>query len=234
VTKLPIQDAISVLAEIKGCQVKAGIQDHCFIAFGTLLGALRPTARTVGDRKVYMTGFMEHDDDMDIGVLDDRISKEEQTTYIRYLQEKNLFRAREKYQHRTDNNRLVWCSLRRSPAPRGAKCCHWFWQNWKGYYWHSKGADWADLGKNKFPLAKFPRQEDSEAVMLGVPQDWMGELVPIMFEGIEVNIPLYSGKCVDLWYPSWFTPKQGGASAKAIVATVGSWSDERTWKIIKS
>jgi len=225
-----IQNASSLLADIKSCAVKAGIYEHWFLSFGTLLGAVRPTRRHDAPAP-YVQGIMEHDDDMDIGIFADRITAEQEEAYLEALREKKVFDKREAYERRSDTNRLLWFTLRREEPPTGTKCCHWLFYEWNGFMWHSKGREW--LAENKFPSRKYPHQQTDEAMGKGLPAKFLmpGELMEIDFEGGRYNVPVMYGGALDHWYPYWLVPIKGGSSKTEYVMKVERWSDQRTWRI---
>ena len=226
---MDIKNGRATLGKIRECAVEAGVFHALFIAFGTALGAMRPTPRTAGDQKINVRGLMEHDNDMDMGIFSEQITREQEEHYVDLLLKKGLFKAREEYERRDDTGRLLWCSLRPSAAPIGTKCCHWFFYKWKGYQWHSKGLRWLD--ERKFPSRKFPHSQGDAAIAKGIPEVFLNELMEITFEDMKFNIPVKIGSCCDVWYPTWGVPKSGGASATPSVSLIGKWNDEKTWKI---
>ena len=228
--RINLANARKTLASIKKCAVEAGIYHAWFLCFGTTLGAVRPSPRIIGEGTRYMRGFIEHDDDIDIGIFPNMITAAQETEYIRLLREEGMFNCREEKQRRADTNRLLWFTLRREKPPVGTKCCHWFWYRWRGYWWHSKGKDW--LQERKFPTRKWKHEQSDDALSLGIPEEYLNAgLMEVEFEGDMYNIPIKSGYCVDYWYPGWAVPKEGGASSKKIVGLIGNWADEQTWKI---
>lgn len=230
---MDIRNAVQTLQKLKHCAVEAGIYDHWFLCFGGMLGAVRPTMRKWGGDIVYVTGVMEHDNDLDIGIFADKITAEQENTYVRLIKESGLTKIRGEdpghKMYRTDTNRLVWMTLRGSKPPIGTKCCHWFWLPWNGHYWHTKGSKW--LG-GKFDNRQFEYNQNDDAMMLGVPGDTLSDLTEVDYDGMKLNVPLNAGSCCDLWYPGWLTPKESGTSAKAIVARVKKWEDQSTWKML--
>ena len=229
-----IPNAAALLRTEKECAVKAGVYPYWFLAFGTLLGAARPTLRKYADPPYkadphYALGLMAHDDDMDIGVFADNITAEQEEAYIAYLKEEKCFRWRRKFQRRFDNNRLLWFSMRREKPPDGTKMCHWFFYEWNDIMWHSKGSKW--INELKFPSRKFPHKADDQAIGLGVPAKALTkEVVEIEFEGEAYNVPATTGKVLDYWYPKWFTPA-GGSSRKTYVMCAPDWANQKTWRI---
>jgi len=220
-----VQNARALLKDIKQCAVDAGIYAHWFISFGTLLGAVRPTKRE-GE---FCRGIMEHDDDMDVGILRDRITKEQEDAYIENLKSVGAFNKRRIFERRQDDERLLWCSCRREKPPDGTKCCHWFFYEWKGFLWHSKGKDW--LSERKFPSRLYPHTRDDASMAKGLPAHYCNELMEIEFEGEKYNVPTTFGHCLDSWYPEWSEPKKGGTSKTKFIMKIGSWGDEQSYRI---
>ena len=223
-----IPNARNLLRDIKQSAVKAGIYHAWFLAFGTLLGACRPSNRK---GLACQHGIIEHDDDMDIGIFTDQITAEQEEAYLAYLREAGAFLKREADQRRTDNNRLVWFTLRREDPPDGTKCCHWLFYEWNGFMWHSKGKQWLD--ERKFPSHKYPHAQTDEAMGKGVKATSLlpTELVEIDFEGERYNVPAMAGHLMDAWYPCWMVPRIGGASATEYIMKVGKWANKQTWRI---
>lgn len=228
---LNIDNARHLLHDLKDCAVKADIYKYWFIMFGTLLGAVRPTLRKIAPQPYYIQGIMEHDDDMDVGIFHDRVTAEQEEAYLRYLHEAKCFKAREKYQRRSDTNRLLWFSLRREVPPTGTKCCHWLFYEWNGFMWHSKGKDW--LNELKFPSKKYPHTQDDDAIGKGLPAKYLSpdDLVEVTFEGEPYNVPVKFGMCMDFLYPHWLIPKAYGSSETSYIMKVGKWNDQKTWMI---
>ena len=227
---MDLNNASSLLEIDKKCAVSAGIYPHWFISFGTLLGAARPTLRKIPSPH-YTQGIIEHDDDMDIGIFADNITHDQESAYIDNLRSAGCFRHREEYARRSDNGRLLWCSIRRDPAPVGTKCCHWFFYSWRGYMWHTKGKNW--LNEAKFPSSKYPHGQKDDAIAKGILERSLtpGELFELDFEGGRYNVPVRFGACLDFWYPSWLMPRIGGASATEYIMRVPQWSERKSWKI---
>lgn len=234
-----VHNARKTLSKLKRCALEAGIYHSWFLSFGTLLGAIRPSKLPWGEGFKYQRGLIDYDDDMDVGILSDRITKDQEQAYIELIRKAGLFGwderrqtvVREKYQYREDNGRLLWMSLRPSPPPGGTKCCNWFWTDYHGYYWHSKGADWVDPTKGKFRKIKTGHRDTDQAVMLGIPKFCLDELMEITFYDEKYNVPVMYGHCLDWWYPKWIQPQERCSSARAIHCVVGRWDDESTWRI---
>ena len=222
---MDVANAKIFLRDIKQCAVDAGIYAHWFISFGTLLGAVRPTKRGTD----FVRGIMAHDDDMDVCILRDNITKAQEDAYIENLRSAGAFKCREIYQRRDDDHRLLWCSCRREKAPAGTKCCNWFFYEWKGFLWHSKGKDW--LNEQKFPSRLYPHTQEDAAMAKGIPVSYFGGLMEAEFEGELYNMPVNFGHCMDFWYPEWYEPKKGGASKSKYIMKIGRWGDESTYRI---
>ena len=223
-----ISDAQKTLEKLKQCAIEAKIYHAWFISFGTLLGAIRPTFTKWGHETRYMRGIMSHDNDMDVSILSDKITIEQENHYVSLIRDAGLYKSREEYQYRDDTNRLLWTSLRGHKAPAGTKCCNWFWQKHKDYYWHSKGLAWVS---NKFPKQVTGHENTDKAIMLGIPETYLSDLVEIDFIGGKYNIPVMYGHCLDWWYPEWIVPKKGGTSARKIHCVVKNWENVSDWKI---
>jgi len=222
---------IRLLDKLQCCADRAEIAEYQFIAFGTLLGAVRPTLRQeVTGPPFYSRGIMQHDTDMDMGFLADKFHPDQREAYYHYCHEmgmmSNWTRPAQRIRRRQDNNHILWFSARLGHQ----KCCQWFFFEHKNYSWHSKGSDWTK--ERKFPMAKYPRREGSQALCLGAPAKFLQELMPLEFEGLNVNAPRHAGSLLDFWYPGWSVPKKGGSSAKRIVLTVDRWKDEKSWKLV--
>ena len=82
------------------CAKKAGIYDNMFLAYGSLLGAVRSG------------GIIEHDDDMDVGFIGAPQSGVED--YVGYLSAAGLGRYR--WLNHRYAEKFVWCSIRMHPA----------------------------------------------------------------------------------------------------------------------
>jgi hypothetical protein len=181
------------------CATKAGIFDYMFIAFGTLLGYCREG------------GIIGHDHDMDVGFLSELMTKEQEDAYISYCKEEGLFEYRREEGINPANGRHFWLSLRSQPKEYCMKCCHWWFFEHKGYYWHHKGG---------------------QSLIKGIPKEHLDRLKPTIFLGIETKVPVFSGHCLDFWYPpDWGTPRDGGNSSKEILMNVKRWDDKSTWSI---
>jgi hypothetical protein len=89
------------LARQMECARAAGIYEHTFLSFGGLLGFVREQ------------GFIEGDNDLDVGVFADNITAEQEREFVRLLgmpttdfpTSKGLFEYRERSTRREDNGR---------------------------------------------------------------------------------------------------------------------------------
>jgi hypothetical protein len=217
-----------LLETLKLCAEKAGIEDRQFLAFGSLLGSVRPTLRRTPEGiPYYKRGQIPWDHDSDVGFLP--IHWERKDAYFNYCREAGLFSHWEYPAHRIrrrqDNDEIVWFSTKLNKK----RCCQWFFFEHKKYMFHSKGKAW--LAEKKFHHADYPRKEGVHAIALGAPLKYFDGLVPFEFEGVPMNAPAKSGSLLDFWYPGWGMPKQGGASRKDIVMLIRDWSRPETWKL---
>jgi phosphorylcholine metabolism protein LicD len=211
--------ALADLRTIYACAKEAGIENYVFVCFGLLLGVVRNQ------------GFIPNDDDVDMGVLSDKITKEQEDKYVDALKREGMFFARERIEKRTDTDRYTWFSLRK--RHNHAKFCHWFWQKHAGFYWHTKAGRWVEDGKHKFGAANHDLVLDptAAAIMKGIPEGCFDELVSVDFLGVRIRIPAQYGTCLDTWYPGWLLPMRS-KSSKRILCQVGKWAKIDTWKVV--
>lgn len=223
--------ALEDLKDIYSCAKEAGIEDAVFVGFGLLLGIVRE-----GD-------FIKHDNDIDMCVRADLITPTQELNYYNYLHEKGLFFSRDHKSFRrvekgfginkivpgssNEQVRFTWFSLRK--RINHLKFCHWFFFPWNGYQWHSKSGKW--ITPRKFDPKLWNYKRTDEAMMKGIPANYIEKLTKYKFHGIKINVPLMVGSCLDFWYPGWLIPRNGGASAKKIGCIVGDWKDKTTWKV---
>jgi len=203
------------LAICYDCAREAGIEEHLFVNFGLLLGIVRD-----GD-------FIGNDDDIDMCLKADKITEEQERKYLELLEKKEMFMARRKSSTRKDTGRCTWFSLRKRPIH--AKFCHWLGFEWEGFWWWSKAGKWVTA--RKFDMDRWGYTNDTDGLMLGIPAEYMEELIWINFRGIKVKIPARFGSILDWEYPGWVIPKKGGSSKKQTVCIIGKWADQRTWRV---
>lgn len=208
--------AIQDIRTVYSCAEAAGIREHLFVCFGLLLGIVREK------------DFIENDDDIDMGIISERITREQEKKYFQNLVDAEMFFARRRIEKRDDIDRFTWFSLRK--RNNRAKFCHWFWIKHAGYYWHTKAGKWVNRGKFA-GIDDVEFRENDNAVMKGIPIGHMNEFQEIDFHGIKVNVPVLCGTCCDFWYPGWLTPCRS-KSAKAILCVVPKWEDTDKWKVI--
>lgn len=206
--------AIEDIVTCYECAEKAGFKDKLFINFGLLLGIIREY------------DFIANDDDVDMSVLSDDITVDQQNEYINLLDKNGMFFARKKMAYRKDNGRVVWFTLRRQE--RRAKFCHWFGFTWQNIWWWSKGSRW--VRPSKFNVDRWNYDLHDEGIALGVPADIITELMWIKFKDIKVRIPVKFGSVLDWEYPGWPVP-QGGSSRKNIVCIIPKWDNPHSWRV---
>jgi hypothetical protein len=217
------------------CAKKVGIDEHLFVNFGLLLGIVREK------------DFIAHDNDIDMSIHADRITKEQQLEYINYLggnvdenghlkrplktlkelAGQGMFFGRDRGSKRKDTGMYTWFSLRKRPGR--SKFCHWCGFEWQGFWWWSKAGKW--VTPRKFDYERWGYDNNTQGIMLGMPAEYVRELIWIKFRGIKVQIPKHFGSALDWMYPGWVVPKKGGSSKKQIVCIVPRWDDPRTWKV---
>jgi len=232
--------AVEDIKTMLDCAQKAGISHALFINFGLLLGICRDK------------DFVGHDNDVDMCVQADKITAEQEFRYFEELHKAGMFAARHGKSFRKDANgfdksrywmvinkqqtqtgkivRFTWYTLRKRKDR--CKFCHWFMFPWGGYYWWSKSGQWVE--QRKFRKEKWKYHGNDDAIMLGIPQQYIEELQQINFYGMKVNIPKNKGSVLDWEYPNWLVPRVGGSSKKNVVCIVGKWEDQNTWKIRKA
>lgn len=193
-----IKNTADQLARQVECAKKVGIYDSMFLAFGSLLGYIREGT------------IISHDDDMDIGIMADNITIEQQHEYVQAMGESckafpnhGLFEYRREMTRRQDNGGLFWVSIRGRPVGQCYKCCHWFFWTQQGYTWHSKGPG---------------------SYVKGAPVEYFGMGPEVNFLGVKIRIPKMSGALMDFWYTDWFMPRVGGNSARKVLMTDVNWT----------
>ena len=236
--------ALDELKKMLECGEKAGIRQAMFVGFGCMLGQIM-----LFDKNKGHGDFIPHDDDMDMCIDADMITPEQEAEYYRQLVKNGLFSGgRHKVSFKSDANgfdssiiqerhgrveptgkkvRFAWLSLKHMHG--GVKSCNWFFFKWNGFYWHTKGGKWVNTTKfNKYDVPFVPTDD---AIMKGIPQDYLGEYVDTPFHNITVPFPAKIGHCADFWYPGWSINK-GGKSSKEVLCVVRRWEDQKTWKVI--
>jgi hypothetical protein len=229
------RNADELLSKLLECGEKAGIRDSMWPGFGFTLGVVM-----VGD-------YIPHDRDIDMCLMSDEFSKEKEDAYLEELHkphnffdtknpgreiERHFFEKRERAPvRRTDTERAVWCSLGPKSITHedGIKSCQWFWFDYQGFSWHTKGGLWLD--PQKFNQATFQWSNNDDACCKGIPSELVKSFETISFHGIDLRIPTLAGSCCDWWYPGWHLNK-GGASRKLTVLIVGNWKKKNTWRFV--
>lgn len=206
---LAVQDLKTILA----CAKEVGIESHLFISFGLLLGICREH------------DFIGHDNDIDMCILADRITKEQEDGYYGLLTAAGMFQAREQVTRRRDTDRITWFSLRK--RANRSKFCHWFCFEWNGYLWHTKSGRW--VKQSKFSRDALHFEDTDDAVLQGTPVEYVQPLREVQFRDMDVRIPALPGAVLDWCYPGWFTPKRSGSSSHRAMARVPKWADRSTW-----
>lgn len=231
--------AVETLRIIHECASKAGIRKALYVNFGLLLGIIRES------------DFIKWDTDVDMCLKQELITPAQEIKYFKLLEENGLFAARKKWSSINDKNgfseklissrkkdadttaadrkvRFTWFSLRK--AKEYPKFCHWIMTDWNGITWHSKGGLW--ISKHKFNRKHYNYNPTDEAILKGIPQKYVEELIEINFYGIKMQIPALYGSCLDFLYPGWLIPSHRGASASKIVCVAPKWADKKTWRVI--
>ena len=195
------------LARQVECAKQAGIYDAMFLAFGSLLGLVRHNG-----------SMIPGDDDMDVSIISEMITPEQQKEYIKLIQqptaefpEHGLFEYRGLVNRRQDNDGHFWISIRGKPAEECFKCCHWFFWAQHGYSWHCKGPG---------------------SLVKGAPEQFISIGPEAEFLGVKIHIPKMTGAILDFWYTDWGTPRAGGNSAKKVLFTEVDWKT-MTGKVVE-
>ncbi len=232
------KNAVSLMRMLHECAETAGFREYLFPGFGTLLGIIRE-----GD-------FIQSDRDMDHCIMGTKITKlqeekflcevakdrenvvcwiSEKDTVKRHLP-KGLFEGRRRNpKRRKDNERFLWtsCGHLNPSSQQGCKSCVWKWFEYAGFAWHSKGSKWVD-GK-KFNEDDFSYDPANiQAIAKGIRAEYVQEFTQINFKGIQINVPVLSGHCLDAWYPGWARPEKG-ASRKIDVLLIPEWNRPKGW-----
>jgi len=213
------EEGYRLLKKMYDCAGRAGISDVMWIGFGTALGYLRHG------------NFVPNDRDMDMCFNSDLITKEQQFAYSDLLYESSKEKPHRWRgpQVRDDNGKILWFSYgdKHPDKEHGVKSCQWFFYNWNGYSWHTKGGMWVD--HNKFNPSNVEYTQGDAAISKGIPEVLVNKLVKTTWNGIEIMVPERLGGCCDHWYPGWCNPDKG-ASAHEHVMVVGNWNDKKTWR----
>ena len=183
------------------CLKRAGMFDATVLGFGGLIGYCR---------EPQMVNF--NDDDLDLIIFENMVTREQEEAYMIYCEEEGLFRYRKRTQRHPVTGRLFWISMRMFPRSQSWKCCHWFMWRHKGIIWHCKGVD---------------------ALIKGIPADLFEPGLTVPYLGTEIKIPKSPGACLDFWYPNWVTPRDGGKSSFQLLMKCPNWKEKDTWTIEK-
>lgn len=246
--------ATDTLKKCYKCAEKAGIRHALFVNFGLLLGIVREKDYISHDSDVDMCIKQElitpeqeilyRNYLKDEGILTDTRDKYSVRPDEDGYDELQLFERDEKkvkyvikcaekgeiadYYGKPVGKkvRLTWFTLR--PKPGYPKFCHWFMFPWNGCYWHTKAGKW--VSERKFTHRKWDYKKTDEAIMKGIPVEFLENLVTVNFYGVDIQIPENLG-ILHFMYNNWLIPKRGGASSKKIVCVVGKWKDRKTWRI---
>lgn len=200
--------------KIRDIAIESGIYNAFFPGFGTLLGMIRNG------------NLIKHDDDTDMCIMSEKISKEKEDVFFNKLCKYDMFKKRRREHRRTDDGRLLHLSLKSNDVT--AKSCIWFFFKYKNYYFHSKGDNWvAKIGLYLKPEAN----QKSEAIAKGIPAYLFDKFISYEFKKKFYQIPEKYGTILDMWYPNWKIPKAGGTSSEEMLLIIDRWSDEKTWKM---
>ena len=208
---LTIQDMKTIIQ----CAKDAGVYDHLFVSFGLLLGICREH------------NFIKHDNDVDMCLLADNITKEQEDDYFDALKGEGMFQAREEVARRRDTGRMTWFSLRRRADH--SKFCHWLCFRWGGYVWHTKSKRW--IKTSKFGRSEIKYREEDDAILQGTPENYVLPLQKCDFKDMVISIPARPGSVLDWCYQGWYMPKSGGSSAHRALCRVPKWSDPSGWVV---
>jgi hypothetical protein len=234
-TDLRLRNADELIDSLLRCGEKVGIREAMWPGFGFTLGL------------VMVGGYIPHDRDIDMCLMADKFTKEQEDAYMDELHkphkffdpknpsrqiERHFFEKRERAPvMRDDTNRVLWCSLgpKSIQHEEGIKSCQWFWFDWQGYSWHTKGGLWLD--PHKFNQANFQWNNQDAACCKGIPEGLVKDFETMSFHGIDIQVPVRAGTCCDWWYPGWHLSK-GGSSRKLTVMIVGDWKKQKTWRFV--
>lgn len=202
---------------------KAGIGHATFLNFGTLLGCIREGK------------LIEYDDDTDIGIRSDWITRQQEVAFYDMLEKEGMFECRRRKQTREDIQRFLWMSLKFDIESN--KSCIWFMFPWKGYLYHCKGRRWLrKIGLKPEVMRALPNRgqhlADYETIMKGNSLRCFDDMISVKFYGMRMNIPCGYGTLLDEYYPNWGIPGRGSSSRYNIVL-IKNWKDENSWMVIR-
>ncbi len=210
-----LESSIDILKSLKECAISAKIQDKMFLGFGTLLGAIRERS------------IIEHDTDLDVCFLP--LTPSEKERYYAKCNSQGLLDGWPDPSVRIASKptgEILWFSAKKSE--KATKCCNWFFEEWAGNMWHTKGKLWTS--EYHFDRKKYDLSDD--AVMKGAPANLFKKLTEVDCFAGKFNYPLNSGELLDFWYPHWIEPRYAEESTFAKIARVGKWYDKNTWSLI--
>lgn len=232
------KNAASLMKMLHECAETAGFREYLFPGFGTLLGIIRE-----GD-------FIQSDRDMDHCIMGTKVTKlqeekflvevsKERENVVAWISETDsikmhlphgLFEGRRRNpKRRGDTHRFLWtsCGHLKPSSQQGCKSCIWKWFEHDEYAWHSKGGKW--VNGRKFNEEEFGYDPAAiQAIAKGIRAEYVQEFTQIQFKGIEINVPVLTGHCLDSWYPGWARP-ESGASRKINVLIVPDWNKPKGW-----